>query len=262
MSDLAGKVAMITGAAGGIGRHLARRFGESGAAVAVLDQKDEAVAVAGELAEKGMKAHGAVADIADADQVGAAVADFRAALGPISILVNNAGFSSKATLEQTTTETWRYDVDGNLNGTFNCTHAVLSDMKETKAGAIVNIASVNGLAGFGDPAYSAAKAGMINLTKSLAMEYGRFGIRANVICPGTVRTPVWDHRIERNPEILSELESWYPLRRIVEPDEVAKVALFLASDEASAVTGAMLPVDCGLMAGNVVMTRNLTLEEF
>ncbi len=259
--SLAGDVVMITGAAGGIGQELARQFGERGAAVAALDKKDEVKAFAAELAKKGIKVHAETADIGDADQVAKAVGCFREKLGAISVLVNNAGFSARATLESTTPETWRSDINGNLNGAFNCAHAVLPGMKAVKAGAIVNISSVNGLMALGDPAYSAAKAGMINFTKALAMEYGRFNIRANAICPGTVRTPIWDHRIKRSPEILAELERWYPLRRIVEPDEVAKVALFLASHDASAITGAVLPVDCGLNAGNIVLTRNLTLEE-
>ncbi len=262
MSALAGKVVMITGAAGGIGRELAKRFGERGAAIAALDKKADVVAFASELLQSGITAHGEIADISDADQVARAVAAFRDAFGAISILVNNAGFSARATLEASTPETWRSDVDLNLNGAFNCAHAVLPDMKAARAGAIVNISSVNGLSALGDPAYSAAKAGLINYTKALAMEYGRFDIRANAICPGTVRTPIWDHRVKRNPKVLKELERWYPLRRVVEPEEVAKVALFLASDEASAVTGVVLPVDCGLSAGNIVLTRNLTLEEF
>jgi hypothetical protein len=92
----------------------------------------------------------------------------------------------------------------------------------------------------------------------MAMEYGRFGIRVNVICPGTVRTPVWQHRVDREPAILDKLTRWYPLGRVVEPIDVAKAVAFLASDDAAAITGAVLPVDCGLTAGNIVMTRELT----
>jgi len=252
---------MVTGAAGGIGRELVRCFAAGGAAIAALDKSADVEAIADALAREGVKAAAEVADIGEPDQVGRAVDRFRATLGPVAVLVNNAGFSERPTLETSTPETWRNDVDGNLNGAFYCARAVLSDMKAAGAGAIVNVASVNGLLALGDPAYSAAKAGMISLTKSLAMEYGRYSIRANAVCPGTVRTPVWDHRIRRNPEILVELERWYPLRRVVEPAEVASAVLFLASDEASAITGAVLAVDCGLTAGNIVMTRSLTLED-
>ncbi|MEX1180877.1 MAG: SDR family oxidoreductase [Cucumibacter sp.] len=262
MADFDGRVVLITGAAGGIGQELARQFGNRGAAVAALDRKDDVVGFVETLTRAGIAAAAAIADIGVADQVRQAVERLRAALGPIGVLINNAGFSEQPTLEKTTPASWQSDVNGNLNGAFNCAHAVLADMKSAGAGAIVNIASVNGLMALGDPAYSAAKAGLINFTKSLAMEYGRFGIRANVICPGTVRTPIWDHRIERNPEILKQLARWYPLRRIAEPADIAKAALFLSSDDASAITGATLPVDCGLTAGNIELTRNLTLEDF
>ena len=169
--------------------------------------------------------------------------------------------SRNPSLERTTPEGFRDDVNANLNGAYNCAHAVLPDMKARRAGAIVNIGSVNGLAALGDAAYSAGKAGLISLTKALALEFGRYNIRANIVCPGTVRTPLWNERARRNPEVLTQLERWYPLGRIVEPIEVMRAVAFLASDAASAITGAVLPVDCGLTAGNIVMARELTLED-
>jgi NAD(P)-dependent dehydrogenase (short-subunit alcohol dehydrogenase family) len=135
-------------------------------------------------------------------------------------------------------------------------------MQAKGGGAIVNVGSVNGLSTFGDPAYSAAKAGMVSLTQSMAMEYGRYGIRVNIVCPGTVRTPIWQHRVDREPEILTKLGKWYPLGRVADPIDIAKAVGFLASDDAAAITGVVLPVDCGLTAGNIVMTRELTLEDF
>jgi NAD(P)-dependent dehydrogenase (short-subunit alcohol dehydrogenase family) len=138
---------------------------------------------------------------------------------------------------------------------------VLPGMKERRRGVIINIGSVNGLWALGDAAYSAGKAGMISLTKSLAVEFGRYNIRANIICPGTVRTPIWDERAAQNPEVLAQLKRWYPLGRIVEPVEVMHAVAFLASDAASAITGVVLPVDCGLTAGNIVMARELTVQE-
>ena len=131
-----------------------------------------------------------------------------------------------------------------------------------RTGAIVNIGSVNGLAALGDPAYSAAKAGMISMTRSLAQEYGRYGIRVNIILPGTVRTPIWNERVKKDPRVLKTLERWYPLGRIVEPSDIANAVAFLASNLAGAITGVALPVDCGLTAGNIVMARELTLEDF
>lgn len=249
-----GKVVAITGAAGGIGRALCKHFADEGATIAAID-KSEAVA--------DIKADAfAVADIGDADAVKTAFAKLAADLGTIGILINNAGFSEHPTFARTDPAGWASDVNGNLNGAYYCAHTVLPDMVERRAGSIVAIGSVNGIGALGDPAYSAAKAGMISLTRSLALEYGRYNIRANIVLPGTVRTPLWVRRAAKNPEVLSQLVRWYPLGRIVEPEDVARVTAFLASDAASAVTGAALPVDCGLTAGNIVMARELTLEDF
>jgi meso-butanediol dehydrogenase / (S,S)-butanediol dehydrogenase / diacetyl reductase len=133
-------------------------------------------------------------------------------------------------------------------------------MIKHRAGVILNIASVNGLGYFGNEAYSAAKAGMINLTGSLAVRYGRYGIRANAIAPGSIRTPAWQQRIEQDSEVFERLRKWYPLGRIGEPEDVANAALFLASDAASWITGTVLRVDGGLMAGNPVMAGELLVE--
>ena len=261
MSDFSGKVVLVTGAAGGIGQELCRHFGGLGAAVAALDRRPEVKAFVHGLSADRIAAAGAVADIGEMEQVEHAVNTLSTALGDTDILVNNAGVSARSSLEATSPDSWHRDLNDNLNGAYHCTSTVIPAMK-AKGGAIVNIGSVNGLASFGDPAYSAAKAGLISFTRALAMEYGRYGIRANVICPGTVRTPVWEHRVARNPEILKKLVKWYPLQRIAEPADIARAAAFLASDAASAITGAILPVDCGLTAGNIVMSRELTLEPF
>lgn len=262
MTDFSGRTVYITGAVGGIGQALCRSFGGKGAAIGAIDKLETVREFAKALENDGIRAAAAVAEIGDADQVGAAIESLRKAVGPADILINNAGFSGASNLETTTDESWRADIDTNLTGAYHCTARVLEDMKAARAGAIVTIGSVNALGTYGDPAYSAAKAGLISYTKGLAMEYGRFGIRANIICPGTVRTPIWDHRIEKNPEIFEGLLKWYPLRRVADPLDIANAAVFLASDEAAAITGAMLPVDCGLTAGNIVMSREITLQEF
>lgn len=254
----AGKTVAITGASGGIGKWLCHFFGAEGAIIAALDQNEHVNDLVGLLGKDGIKVIPAVADIASPDQVKAAFARF----GEVHILINNAGVSRHPTLASTDPAGWNQDIAVNLNGAYACAHAVLPQMVERRAGCIVSVGSVNGLSALGDPAYSAAKAGIIAMTKAIAMEYGRYGIRANCVLPGTVRTPIWDDRKAKDPEVLKQLERWYPLGRIVEPDEVARVIAFLASDAASAVTGVALPVDCGLTAGNIVMTRELTLEEF
>jgi NAD(P)-dependent dehydrogenase (short-subunit alcohol dehydrogenase family) len=255
------KVVAITGASGGIGQELCRYFGGQGAAIAAIDRRDTVTAFAEKLRSDGITIQSAVVEIGDPKEVSAAFATFEAHLGPVDILINNAGATLSASLERTTPETFKDDVNVNLNGAYNCAYAVLPAMKARRAGSIVNIGSVNGLAALGDAAYSAGKAGMISLTKALAMEFGRYNIRANIVCPGTVRTPLWNDRASRNPEVLKQLTRWYPLGRIVEPIEVMRAVAFLASDAASAITGVVLPVDCGLMAGNIVMARELTLED-
>jgi meso-butanediol dehydrogenase/(S,S)-butanediol dehydrogenase/diacetyl reductase len=116
------------------------------------------------------------------------------------------------------------------------------------------------LTGLGEEAYSAAKAGVISLTQNLAVRYGRQGVRANVICPGTIRTPIWDKRVARVPDIFQRLSHWYPLGRVGEPDDVANAAVFLGSDEAAFVTGGVLVVDGGLLAGQYRLSRELEGE--
>ena len=127
-------------------------------------------------------------------------------------------------------------------------------------GAIVNIASVNGLLGLGEDAYSAAKAGVISLTQNIAVRYGEHGIRANSICPGSTQTPGWTAVLEKDPDLFNRLSKWYPLKRVGKPEEIAAAALFLASDQASFVTGTNLIVDGGLTAGLKRMGEELVGE--
>lgn len=256
--QFAGKTIAITGAAGGIGQWLCRFFGEEGAVIAALDRSEKVHELAETLGKDGIAVKPVVVQITDAEAVAAAFAG----LGDIHVLINNAGGSWDRTVEKTTPAQWHNEIDINLNGAYNCAKAVLPQMVERRSGNIVNVGSVNGLSALGDSAYSAGKAGMISMTRSIAQEYGRYNVRCNIVLPGTVRTPIWDERKAEDPNVLKTLERWYPLRRIVEPYEVARVIAFLASDGASAVTGASIPVDCGLTAGNLVMARELTLEDF
>ena len=254
-----GKVVAITGAAGGIGQALCRRFAAEGAAIAALDKSEALNAFMAEDWAKGVKTAHAILDVGDSTGVAEAFAKLTQSLGPVSVLVNNAGFSSHPTFVRTNPDSWQHEVNGNLNSAYYCAHAVLEGMKASSGGAI---GSVNGLGALGDPAYSAAKAGMISLTKSISVEYGRFNIRSNIVLPGTVRTPLWKIRAAKDPSVLETLRKWYPLGRIVDPEDVSNAVVFLASDAAAAITGAALPVDCGLSAGNIVMARELTLENF
>ena len=256
------KVVAITGAAGGIGQSLCRLFLDEGAKIAAIDRKDAVEHLAGELkADKARFAH-AVADISDPAEVERAFASLTGALGAVDILVNNAGGSGHSTFARTDPAGWRSEIDRNASSAYYCSHAVIPGMQARRAGVIVGVGSVNGLSALGDPAYSAGKAAMISLTRSLAQEYGRFGIRVNIVLPGTVRTPAWERRTAKDPKVLETLKRWYPLGRVVEPVDVARAVAFLASDAASAITGVALPVDCGLTSGNIIMARELTLEDF
>ncbi len=255
------KVVAITGAAGGVGQSLCRYFIDEGAKVAAIDKKTSIEGLAAELKADPRRFAHAVADITEPAEVERAFAFLSGALGPVDILVNNAGGSSHGTLARTDAAGWRQEIKVNVDSAYFCAQAVLPGMVARHSGVIINIGSVNGLAALGDPAYSAGKAAMISLTRSLAQEYGPHGIRANIVLPGTIRTPAWEKRAARDPKVLETLRRWYPLGRIVEPVDVAKAVGFLASDAASAITGVALPVDCGLMSGNIVMRQELTLED-
>jgi meso-butanediol dehydrogenase/(S,S)-butanediol dehydrogenase/diacetyl reductase len=252
MSRLEGKAAIVTGGGSGIGRAICMRFAAEGASVVVAD-------IVGERAEEVAAEIGGRAVQADVT-VAADVARMVEAAGGVDVLVNNAGGGMSDGLLEIAEEAWDEEVALNLKSAFLCTKAVLPPMIERGKGAIVNISSVNGMAYFANEAYSAAKAGLINLTKTTAVRYGRFGIRANVIAPGTIRTPLWQERVDKKPAIFERLLQWYPLGRVGEPEDVAAAAAFLASDDASWVTGELLRVDGGLLAGNARMARELVAD--
>ena len=258
---LADRVAIVTGSGSGIGRVIAQRFAAEGAAVVVADRHGEkAAAVAAEIETTGAKALSLRTDVTVGADVHAMVAAGENAFGRVDVLVNNAAVCEGDNIVAMDEGTWDGDVTGVLKSAFLCSKRVVPGMIERGGGAIVNIASVNALAYFGNEAYSAAKAWMISLTKSMAVRYGRYGVRANAIAPGSIRTPIWQERVDREPEVLERLVKWYPLGRVGEPEDVANAALFLASDEASWITGTVLRVDGGLLAGNARMARELVAE--
>lgn len=254
MISLAGKTALITGAAGGIGQAMCTLFGELGATVIACDNAAERLAA---FAAGKANLHPIVADITDDKAFAAALAPAVAKAGTPTILVNNVGFTTAETLDTCTLEDWRFEVEGNLTGAFIVTEAVRHDMARAGGGAIVNIGSVNGLGFYGNPAYSAAKAGLESFTRSLAMALAKHRIRANIICPGTIRSPAWDQRMKNDPTTLERVSRWYPIGRVGEPIDVARAAAFLASDAASFITGATLVVDGGLTAGNPIMAAEI-----
>ena len=254
---------MVTGAGGGIGRAIAERLAGEGAAVLAYDIDASGVeATVARLAETGGTALAAAGDVTDAAAIDRAIGMAKEAWGGLDILINNAAFTIKGSIAQTEPTDWDREVEICLKGPYLCARAVLPAMVEQGGGVIVNIASVNGLTALGNPAYSAAKAGLINFTKSLAVEYGPKGVRANVVSPGTVRTdaPTWRIRQEKDPQVFEKLARWYPVGRVGTPEDIANAVAFLASDEAAFVSGANLAVDGGLTAGMPVMIKELTLE--
>ncbi|MCO5999305.1 glucose 1-dehydrogenase [Actinoallomurus rhizosphaericola] len=244
-----GRSVVVTGGGAGIGRAIALRFGAEGARVLVADlDAAGAERTAGEIPG----ARSVAVDVTDRASVRAALADL-----PVDVLVNNAGGATDAAFEELPEDLWDRDVDLCLKGTFLCTQAVLPAMLRRGGGVIVNVASVNGLTHLGNEAYSAAKAGVLSLTRSVAVRYGPGGIRCNAVAPGTVRTAAWDERERQSPGVLDRVAGWYPLRRVGTPDDVAAAVLFLASDEAAWISGATLPVDGGLLAGNQRMADDI-----
>ena len=248
---------VVTGAGSGIGRVMAKGFAAEGARVAVVDwHGDRAEAVASEIAN----ALAVTADVSSGADVRSMSATVDSLLGPVDVLVNNAAIAEGDDVLNIDEPVWDRDVDVVLKAVFLCSKAVLPTMIERGGGVIVNIASVNGLSALGNEAYSAAKAGVINLTQGIAVRYGRHGVRCNAIAPGTIRTPVWQERVGRDPAVFERLVKWYPLGRVGEPEDVANAAMFLASEEAAWITGTVLCVDGGLLAGNYRMTRELLAQ--
>lgn len=263
MSDsrFSGRVVLVTGGGSGIGRVMAMRFAAEGAAVVVVDIAGEkAEEVVREIVGAGGKAIAVRADVSVAADVAAMRAAAEAAFEHLDVLVNNAAIDGGDDLLVIDEATWDRDLTVCLKSVFLCSKELLPGMIERRRGVIVNIASVNGLAYFANEGYSAAKAGMISLTRSIAVRYGRHGIRCVAIAPGTIRTPIWQHKVDKEPEVFERLTRWYPLRRVGEPEDVASAALFLASDEASWITGSVVQVDGGLLAGNAQMARELVAD--
>lgn len=252
------RTVIVTGGGSGIGRVMAQRFAAEDAAVVVADVVAErAQAVVREIEDAGGRALATHTDVSAGSEVAEMVAAATEAYGRLDVLVNNAAIEGGDDVLVIDEATWDRDLAVVLKSAFLCSKAVLPGMLERRSGVIVNIASVNALAYFANESYSAAKAGMISLTRSIAVRYGDRGIRANAIAPGTIRTPIWQARVDKEPQILERLVKWYPLGRVGEPEDVAHAALFLASDEASWITGSVLRVDGGLLAGSALMAREL-----
>ncbi len=241
--DLAGKVVLVTGGASGIGEAIVRRFAAQGARVGFLDIKDEeGRALAAELGEAVRYVRADLTDIAD---LRAAVTKVREALGPITVLVNNAAHDERHRTEDVTPEYWDGRVAVNLRHQFFAAQAVLPDMKAAGGGSIINFGSVSWMVGQGGmAAYTACKSAVLGLTRSLARDFGQDNIRVNAIAPGWIMTRR-QRELWLTPEGTAELMQRQCLKRELVPDEIARVVLFLASEEASACTNQHYVVDGG-----------------
>jgi 2-hydroxycyclohexanecarboxyl-CoA dehydrogenase len=245
MKGLDGRVALVTGAASGIGRAVALRLGDEGCRVAAVDLNLEgARATAAELGERGRALQ---ADVAYLSAMRAAVEAAERDLGPVAVLVSCAGWDVVGPFVESAEETWDRVIAVNLRGTIACARAVLDGMIERKGGAIVNISSDAGRVGSsGEVVYSGAKAGIIGFSKAVAREVARHGIRVNVVCPGPTDTPMMGAMREANPRLGDALVRAIPFGRLARPEEIAAAVAFLASDEAAYVTGQTLSVSGGL----------------
>ena len=261
MQRYAGKNVLISGGGSGIGHAICLRLAAEGANIILIDKDLKGgQAVEQELKLQDTKVLFVQADITSEADVEKVHKEATLFFGTIDVLVNNAGAAFAENYAMTTLENWNQDIALNLTGHYMLTRLFLPDIEAQGKGAITNISSVNGAQSFGNPAYSAAKAGVISFTQTLAIEYGPKGIRANVVLPGTVETPVWQTRKDSRPEVFELVKGWYPVGRVGRPEDIAAAVAFLSADEASFVNGASLNVDGGLTAGNFRMIKDITGE--
>jgi len=241
------RVALITGAAGGIGGATARRFTREGALVAVNDADAGGVEkLVQELQGDGGQAMAAPGDVTRKGEVGEMVRRVTAAWGRVDILVNNAGINRDAMAAKMTEEQWDQVLGVNLKGSFLCAQAVLPGMRERGWGRVINTSSIGALGNIGQANYAASKAGVIGLTKTLALEYAKYGVTVNCVAPGATMTAM----VAGIPDnVKAKIIEKIPVGRIASPEEIAHAHCFLASDEAAFITGQVLFVDGGMSVG-------------
>lgn len=254
---LKNRVAVVTGGGSGIGAAICRLFAAEGAIVAVTDiRADAAEKVAAQIHESSAQAHSWAVDVSDRRMVEKTADEIEAKLGPLAIWINNAGISRIAPFLECTEELWDSTQRINLKGTFLGCQAAIRHMLPRRKGVILNMSSQSGKTGNSHyAAYCASKFGVIGLTQSLAMEFAPDGIRINALCPGVVFTPLWENLVKdyasthklKPVEVRPYLENKIPMGRLGTPEEVAETAVFLASDEASYITGQAINISGGMV---------------
>lgn len=245
--SLEGRTAIVTGGASGIGRAIVDRLAKDGAAIGILDlDAAGAERTANELRDQGRRAFGVAADVSSFGEMERAIGKVRSALGPIGILVNNAGHGELAPLAEMTEEQWDRMIAVHLKGCFNGTRAVLQDMMAASWGRIVSTSSVAGLSGMpGFVHYSAAKAGIVGFTKALAQEIGRFGITVNAIAPGVIDTPIFKGLSLKEGAVQKLIRS-SAMKRAGLPEDIAAACGYIVSEEASFLTGQTISPNGGI----------------
>ena len=245
MTRLQNKVSLITGAAQGIGLATALKFAREGAIVVACDVQQAGVdATVKQCQDLGAMAVGFVMDVTQRAMIDAVVSQVKEQFGRIDVLVNNAGITQDARLQKMTAEQFDRVIDVNLRGVFNCTQAVADLMVAQGSGVILNASSVVGIYGnFGQTNYAATKFGVIGFTKTWSRELGPKGVRANAVAPGFVRTPILNSMPDK---VVQGMEDRVPLKRLGQPEDIANVYAFLASDEAAYINGAVIEVTGGL----------------
>ena len=242
---LQGKVAFVTGFGSGLGQAIAMMFAKEGAAVAGISKTEaKGLETAAIIEKAGGKALFRAGDVCDSAQLAALIGDTVKRFGGLDILVNSAGVRTNGSITEITEDDWDRTLDTNLRAVFVASRLAIPEMKKRGGGVILHIAARSGMLGqAGRAAYCASKGGMVTLTEAMAMDHAKDKIRVNCICPGPTRTPMVD---TSTPEKLARYKTRVPIGRIGEPEDIAYAAVYLASDEASMVTAAILPVDGGM----------------